>query len=99
MELDSHSRSHSHSMMTTPATRRAEDFTQKVEVETPELVVLSYTIAGVGSRVYAGFIDLLVTIGLIIGIGLASAFLSARLGSTVSVVSIWGRAFLGLAGF
>src|SRR3954451_22429706 len=84
--------------MTAPI-RRADDFTQKVEVETPELVVLSYTIAGVGSRVYAGFIDLLVTIGLIIGIGLASAFLSAGVGLTVSVVSIWGRAFLGLAGF
>lgn len=30
-----------------------------VDVETPELVVLSYTIAGVGSRVYAALIDYL----------------------------------------
>src|SRR5258708_33935462 len=28
-----------------------------MEVETPELVVLSYTIAGVGSRAYAAMID------------------------------------------
>lgn len=85
--------------MTTPAPRRADDFTQKVEIETPELVVLSYTIAGVGSRVYAGFIDLLITIGLIIGIGIASAFLTAEVGAAASVASVWGSALLGLASF
>jgi uncharacterized membrane protein SpoIIM required for sporulation/uncharacterized RDD family membrane protein YckC len=85
--------------MTTPATRRADDFTQKVEVETPELVVLSYTIAGIGSRVYAGFIDLLVTIGLLLGIGIAMAMLTARFGAAVTAVSAWGRAFLILIGF
>ena len=85
--------------MTSPAPRRADDFTQKVEVETPELVVLSYTIAGVGSRVYAGFIDLLITIGLILGIGFATLALSVRLGGAISVVSVWGRALLGLASF
>ena len=79
--------------------RRGDDFTQKVEVETPELVVLSYTIAGVGSRVYAGFVDLLVCIGLLLGIGLASAILQARFGAAVSAASAWGRAFLILAGF
>ena len=84
--------------MTAPI-RRGDDFTQKVEVETPELVVLSYTIAGVGSRVYAGFLDLLVCIGLLIGIGLASAVLQARLGAAISAASAWGRAFLVLAGF
>src|SRR3954471_14493059 len=85
--------------MTTPATRRADDFTQKVEVETPELVVLSYTIAGVGSRVYAGFIDLLVCVGVLIGIGLAGVSLQSRLGAAASAASAWGRAFLILAGF
>src|ERR1043165_3302632 len=86
--------------MTAPAPiRRGDDFTQKVEVETPELVVLSYTVAGVGSRVYAGFLDLLICIGLLIGIGLASAVLQARLGAVVSAASAWGRAFLVLAGF
>ena len=33
---------------------------QVVDVETPELVVLSYTIAGLGSRLYAALIDLLI---------------------------------------
>lgn len=86
--------------MTTPATqRRAHDFTQKVEVETPELVVLSYTIAGVGSRVYAGFIDMLICIGLLIGISLASILVQARVAGAASVVSAWGTAILGLAAF
>jgi uncharacterized membrane protein SpoIIM required for sporulation/uncharacterized RDD family membrane protein YckC len=85
--------------MTTPATRRADDFTQKVEVETPELVVLSYTIAGIGSRVYAGFIDLLISFALLLGIGLATAILQARFGPVVTSASAWGRAVLVLAGF
>jgi uncharacterized RDD family membrane protein YckC len=88
--------------MTTPASgqRRADDFTQKVEVETPELVVLSYTIAGIGSRVYAGFLDMLVCIGLLIGITLASVILQARFGIRgADSASAWGVALLGLAGF
>ena len=40
--------------MTAPAPARLSN---TVEVETPELVVLSYTIAGVGSRAYAAIID------------------------------------------
>jgi uncharacterized membrane protein SpoIIM required for sporulation/uncharacterized RDD family membrane protein YckC len=40
--------------MTAPAPARLSNI---VEVETPELVVLSYTIAGVGSRAYAAIID------------------------------------------
>ena len=35
----------------------AERLTQTVDIETPELVVLSYTIAGIGSRVYAALIS------------------------------------------
>jgi uncharacterized membrane protein SpoIIM required for sporulation/uncharacterized RDD family membrane protein YckC len=82
-----------------PAPARGDDFTQKVEVETPELVVLSYTIAGVGSRVYAGFIDLLICIGMLIGVVIATAMLQSQFGSIVSAVSAWGRAILVLAGF
>jgi len=36
----------------------ADRLTQTVDIETPELVVVSYTIAGLGSRVYAALIDL-----------------------------------------
>ena len=32
----------------------------RIEVETPELVVVSYDLAGVGSRVAAAILDLLV---------------------------------------
>jgi uncharacterized membrane protein SpoIIM required for sporulation/uncharacterized RDD family membrane protein YckC len=71
-----------------------------VEVETPELVVLSYTIAGVGSRVYAGFIDLLVCFGLVTGIVLAMAMLQARFALVaIAAASAWALALLTLAVF
>ena len=77
-----------------------KDFTQRVEVETPELVVLSYTIAGAGSRVYAGFIDILVCIALILGISLAAVALQARFAiGTMGLASSWTMALLGLASF
>src|SRR3954463_7857581 len=60
------------------------DFTQHVEVETPELVVLSYTIAGIGSRVYAGAIDLLLCIAIFIGMIIAVGVLMARLGGSLA---------------
>src|ERR1044071_5952925 len=50
-----------------------EHLTQTVDIETPELVVVSYTIAGIGSRGYAALIDLLLCAGLF----LASAVLLA----------------------
>jgi uncharacterized membrane protein SpoIIM required for sporulation/uncharacterized RDD family membrane protein YckC len=76
------------------------DFTQKVEVETPELVVLSYTVAGVGSRVYAGFMDMLICLGIILGISLASFMLNLRFGGPgLSASSAWTAAFLTLAAF
>jgi uncharacterized membrane protein SpoIIM required for sporulation/uncharacterized RDD family membrane protein YckC len=37
-----------------------DSLTQTVDIETPELVVLSYTIAGLGSRVSAALIDLII---------------------------------------
>jgi uncharacterized membrane protein SpoIIM required for sporulation/uncharacterized RDD family membrane protein YckC len=77
------------------------DFTQRVEVETPELVVLSYTVAGVGSRVYAGFVDLLVCIVLILVIALGSIALNLGfgLGGGMGVASAWAAALLTLAAF
>ena len=54
----------------------AERLTQTVDIETPELVVLSYTIAGLGSRVYAALIDLAITVALMIGAIVAGALLS-----------------------
>jgi uncharacterized membrane protein SpoIIM required for sporulation/uncharacterized RDD family membrane protein YckC len=54
-----------------------DSLTQTVDIETPELVVLSYTIAGLGSRVYAALIDLVIcavvliafVIGLVVLVG------------------------------
>jgi len=37
-----------------------DHLSQTVDIETPELVVVSYTIAGLGSRVYAAIIDLVI---------------------------------------
>ena len=45
-----------------------ERLAETVDIETPELVVVSYTLAGVGSRVAAGLIDLLVCVAAFIGI-------------------------------
>ena len=36
----------------------SERLSQTIDIETPELVVVSYTVAGLGSRVYAALIDL-----------------------------------------
>jgi uncharacterized membrane protein SpoIIM required for sporulation/uncharacterized RDD family membrane protein YckC len=48
-----------------------------VDIETPELVVVSYTVAGVGSRIAAGLIDLGICAALLIGI----LILAVKLGS------------------
>src|SRR5262245_58559437 len=39
---------------------------QTLEVETPELVVLSYTLAGVGSRAYAALVDAVILLVLLV---------------------------------
>lgn len=77
------------------------DFTQRVEVETPELVVLSYTIAGIGSRIYAGFVDMLICIGLILVVGIGSSILVAKLGTSLGLAAIssWAIALLSLMAF
>ena len=51
---------------------------QVVDVETPELVVLSYTIAGLGSRLYAALIDLLICVFLFMAVAVATAILLPR---------------------
>jgi uncharacterized membrane protein SpoIIM required for sporulation/uncharacterized RDD family membrane protein YckC len=51
---------------------------QVVDVETPELVVLSYTVAGLGSRLYAALIDLLISIFLFVAVAVGIAILVPR---------------------
>src|SRR5206468_1595224 len=48
--------------------RALSSLSQTIDVETPELVVFSYTIAGVGSRALAALIDSLICIGAILAI-------------------------------
>jgi uncharacterized membrane protein SpoIIM required for sporulation/uncharacterized RDD family membrane protein YckC len=80
------------------APRMAERLAQTVDIETPELVVVSYTVAGVGSRIAAGLIDLLLCAILLFGVILLAAFI----GSPVSPEEIgrqtsstaWASAFV-----
>jgi uncharacterized membrane protein SpoIIM required for sporulation/uncharacterized RDD family membrane protein YckC len=52
-----------------------DSLTQTVDIETPELVVLSYTIAGLGSRVYAALIDLVICAVVLIAFVIGSVIL------------------------
>ena len=60
---------------------------QVVDVETPELVVLSYTIAGLGSRLYAALIDLLICALLFVGVAVGIAILLPRQRITAAIRS------------
>ena len=55
-----------------------EHLTQTVDIETPELVVVSYTIAGIGSRVYAALIDLVVCTLFFLGSAILLAMTSPK---------------------
>jgi uncharacterized membrane protein SpoIIM required for sporulation len=80
-----------------------QSLSQTVDIETPELVVLSYTVAGLGSRVYAGAIDLLICIVMFVTVLFALVFL----GATASIMrpmqaapsTAWVTAVLVLAQF
>jgi uncharacterized membrane protein SpoIIM required for sporulation/uncharacterized RDD family membrane protein YckC len=77
----------------------ARPFEQTVDVETPELVMLTYSVAGVGSRVLAGITDLVICI---LGFVLLSLAVFAVLGATgirSDVTGSWGIALVVLAQF
>lgn len=61
----------------TPAPRSLD---QQIDVETPEQVVFSYTIAGVGSRAAAALFDYLICFGLLAGLALLVSFGVRRAG-------------------
>jgi uncharacterized membrane protein SpoIIM required for sporulation/uncharacterized RDD family membrane protein YckC len=64
-----------------------EDLTQTIDIETPELVVVSYTIAGLGSRVTAGLIDLVICIAGFIAVIMGIALLTPDGSSAEGAVS------------
>jgi uncharacterized RDD family membrane protein YckC len=72
---------------------------QHHEIETPENVVLDYEIAGIGSRVLAAFLDLLILFAWFFGVGIAFQILglSQLFGSwlqavyiLIAVLAYWG---------
>ena len=67
-----------HAHIAVHAVSMQEPLAQTVDVETPELVVLSYTIAGLGSRLGAALIDLAISALLFIAVILSAALLSPR---------------------
>jgi uncharacterized membrane protein SpoIIM required for sporulation/uncharacterized RDD family membrane protein YckC len=76
---------------------------QTIDVETPELVVFSYTIAGVGSRALAALVDSLIVISMIIaiGIGVSVASVTGRVprGSSPGAFDAWASAIFIFAVF
>jgi len=80
---------------------RSSALVQTVDIETPELVTFSYTIAGVGSRVAAALIDYLLCLLLFVALLITLAFVGARrlvsLGGTSS--EAWALAIVVLGQF
>jgi uncharacterized membrane protein SpoIIM required for sporulation/uncharacterized RDD family membrane protein YckC len=74
-------------------------FEQTVDVETPELVVLTYSIAGVGTRVLAALTDLLICVGALVVVAVAIQMLGGGLSLIGDRGASWGAAVLFLAQF
>ena len=77
----------------------ARPFEQTVDVETPEMVVLTYSVAGVGSRVLAGLTDLLICIGTLFAVAVAVVMLGGRASLASNLTASWGTAVLILTQF
>ena len=82
--------------------RPQASLSQTIDVETPELVVFSYTIAGVGSRALAAVVDALIMSAMIITILITLAGVAATDGATgqkPGIFDAWGLAIMGIAVF
>lgn len=92
-----------HAGVVVHAVSMQERLTQTVDVETPELVVLSYTIAGLGSRLGAALIDLAISALLFITVILGVARLSPKSLAKVDVraapTTAWAIAVLVILQF
>ncbi len=63
--------------MTPAASATVPSLSPTLDVETPELVVVSYTLAGVGSRAFAATIDYLICILLLVAVAIGLSVLGA----------------------
>jgi len=85
----------------------SERLTQTVDIETPELVVVSYAVAGMGSRLLAALIDLGIAIVTLIVVILATLALDGRSSSEIakevankpSVSTAWAAAIVTIMQF
>ncbi len=77
----------------------ARPFEQTVDVETPELVVLTYSVAGVGSRVLAGLTDLVICAATLLGVAIVLLMLRGGGFLAFDASGSWGVAVLILAQF
>ena len=78
----------------------APSYEQTVDVETPELVVLTYSIAGIGSRAMAAITDLLLVVATFVVLGIVWALVIAAGGfAGFDVSGSWGIALLIIVQF
>lgn len=84
-----------------PAPAAVPSLSQTVDVETPELVVFSYTIAGIGARAAAAIIDAVICFGLLfaIGKGLSSLASGKPSASSAPISEPWIASILVLTEF
>lgn len=68
---------------------------QRIEIETPEQVSISYTVAGVGSRAAAAIIDALILIGITIGV-FVLVNQAARIAGAPSIAAFGGAWLVAL---
>ena len=87
--------------MTSPVRARGATLAQTVDIETPELVTFSYTVAGVGSRVAAALIDYLLCLMLFIAILVGMAYMGAgrSAGRAAMTSDAWAIAIVALGQF
>jgi uncharacterized membrane protein SpoIIM required for sporulation len=83
------------------ATRAARSLEQLVDIETPEQVVFSYAIAGVGSRAAAAIIDYLICAGAFAALLLLGYFATRTFGGAVrrDLTAPWVVALLAIGQF
>lgn len=77
----------------------ARPFEPTVDVETPEMVVLSYSLAGIGTRVLAGLTDLLICVATLVAVLVAVVMLGGPIRLVADVSASWGAAILVIAQF